>query len=201
MYELWNCSAYFRLESWAGEQGKVVVVEALSGKQGVRLEDEQLQRKSGTSGGTHIEMWCGFCCTLLSIPFVLVFFCRQKEREQLEMLRSHHEEEIEHHRKEIERLQKEIDRHKGKIRKLKHDDWSLFPIFHFPSQWLPAFDWLYCRSEQDHKRPIDKNLKIKCFHFENACHLLTNNCICVQYWIVQYSEKLMVKQKNALKPS
>lgn len=48
--------------------------------------------------------------------------CRQKEKEQMEMLRKHHEEEIGHHRKEIERLQKEIDRHKGKIRKLKHDD-------------------------------------------------------------------------------
>lgn len=51
-----------------------------------------------------------------------LFSCRQREREQLEMLRNHHEEEIEHHSKEIERLQKEIDRHKGKIRKLKHDD-------------------------------------------------------------------------------
>lgn len=43
----------------------------------------------------------------------------------MEALRKHHTEEIDHHKKEIERLQKEIDRHKGKIRKLKHDDWSL----------------------------------------------------------------------------
>lgn len=56
------------------------------------------------------------------LSLAYLFFCRQREREQLEMLRNHHEEEIEHHRKEIERLQKEIDRHKGKIRKLKHDD-------------------------------------------------------------------------------
>ncbi|KAF7210923.1 ATPase inhibitory factor 1 [Nothobranchius furzeri] len=49
-------------------------------------------------------------------------YFRQKEREQLEALRKHHSEEIEHHKKEIERLQKEIDRHKGKIRKLTHDD-------------------------------------------------------------------------------
>lgn len=47
---------------------------------------------------------------------------RQKEMEQLAALRKHHQEEIDHHKKEIERLQKEIDRHKGKIRKLKHDD-------------------------------------------------------------------------------
>lgn len=63
------------------------------------------------------------------LSLAYLFFCRQREREQLEMLRNHHEEEIEHHRKEIERLQKEIDRHKGKIRKLKHDDWSLLPMF------------------------------------------------------------------------
>lgn len=56
------------------------------------------------------------------LSFIYLFSCRQKEREQLEMLRNHHEEEIQHHRKEIERLQREIDRHKGKIRKLKHDD-------------------------------------------------------------------------------
>ena len=48
--------------------------------------------------------------------------CRQKEKAQMEALRKHHSEEIEHHKKEIERLQREIDRHKGKIRKLNHDD-------------------------------------------------------------------------------
>lgn len=70
--------------------------------------------------------WDSLKCDLDSAAhcsqFLSLFFCRQKEREQLAMLRSHHEEEIEHHGKEIERLQKEIDRHKGKIRKLKHDD-------------------------------------------------------------------------------
>lgn len=59
--------------------------------------------------------------------------CRQKEKEQMEMLRKHHAEEIEHHKKEIERLQREIDRHKGKIRKLKHDDWSWEACYHFSS--------------------------------------------------------------------
>ncbi|MBN3301938.1 ATPase inhibitor B, mitochondrial [Amia ocellicauda] len=49
-------------------------------------------------------------------------YFKDKEREQIEALRKHHEEEIHHHKKEIERLQQEIDRHKGKIRKLKHDD-------------------------------------------------------------------------------
>uniref|UniRef100_A0A672NSN0 ATPase inhibitor, mitochondrial n=1 Tax=Sinocyclocheilus grahami TaxID=75366 RepID=A0A672NSN0_SINGR len=49
-------------------------------------------------------------------------FHRQKEKEQLMALKKHHGEEIDHHKKEIERLQREIDRHKGKIRKLKHDD-------------------------------------------------------------------------------
>lgn len=48
---------------------------------------------------------------------------RRKEKEQLAALKQHHEDEIDHHKKEIERLQREIDRHKGKIRKLKHDDW------------------------------------------------------------------------------
>uniref|UniRef100_A0A087XPT8 Uncharacterized protein n=1 Tax=Poecilia formosa TaxID=48698 RepID=A0A087XPT8_POEFO len=48
--------------------------------------------------------------------------CREREKEQMEALRKHHREEIEHHKKEIERLQREIDRHKGKIRKLSHDD-------------------------------------------------------------------------------
>ncbi|KAF7702403.1 hypothetical protein HF521_001686 [Silurus meridionalis] len=49
-------------------------------------------------------------------------YFRQKEKEQLAALKQHHQDEIEHHKKEIERLQREIDRHKGKIRKLKHDD-------------------------------------------------------------------------------
>lgn len=59
-----------------------------------------------------------------AFPFLtsMVFVCRKKEMELLEVLRRHHSEEIEHHKKEIERLQKEIDRHVGKIRKLKHDD-------------------------------------------------------------------------------
>lgn len=58
----------------------------------------------------------------------------------MEMLKKHHEEEIQHHRKEIERLQKEIDRHKGKIRKLKHDDWRLeacCPSFKESALFLP----------------------------------------------------------------
>lgn len=59
---------------------------------------------------------------LTRFPFTLFPPCRQKEKEQMEALRKHHAEEIDHHKKEIERLQKEIDRHKGKIRKLKHDD-------------------------------------------------------------------------------
>lgn len=54
---------------------------------------------------------------------------------------------------------------------------SKHPSLFFPSQRLPAIDWLYCRSEQDHKRPNDKNLKIKCFVFENACRSLTNTCM------------------------
>ncbi|XP_015240641.1 PREDICTED: ATPase inhibitor B, mitochondrial-like [Cyprinodon variegatus] len=49
-------------------------------------------------------------------------YFKRKEQEQLNALRQHHLEEIDHHKKEIERLQREIDRHKGKIRKLKHDD-------------------------------------------------------------------------------
>ncbi|KAJ8287489.1 hypothetical protein COCON_G00001480 [Conger conger] len=49
-------------------------------------------------------------------------YFRMKEKEQLDALKQHHQEEIDHHKKEIERLQKEIDRHVGKIRKLKHDD-------------------------------------------------------------------------------
>ncbi|KAK5911076.1 hypothetical protein CgunFtcFv8_005285 [Champsocephalus gunnari] len=49
-------------------------------------------------------------------------YFRQKEKVQMEALRKHNSEEIEHHKTEIERLQREIDRHKGKIRKLNHDD-------------------------------------------------------------------------------
>lgn len=49
-------------------------------------------------------------------------YFKRKEREQLDALKQHHQEEIDHHKKEIERMQREIDRHKGKIRKLKHDD-------------------------------------------------------------------------------
>lgn len=48
--------------------------------------------------------------------------CRARNKEQLEALKKHHEEEITHHKEEIERLQKEIERHKKKIKHLKHDD-------------------------------------------------------------------------------
>lgn len=96
--------------------------EALLGRQGVRLESEQLQRKSGTSGRNPYVVLVLLHSILKFLFFFLVSLCRQKEKEQMEMLKNHHEEEIDHHRKEIERLQKEIDRHRGKIRKLKHDD-------------------------------------------------------------------------------
>ncbi|XP_034015334.1 zinc finger protein Rlf [Thalassophryne amazonica] len=49
-------------------------------------------------------------------------YFRRKEQELFAALKEHHHDEIEHHKMEIERLQREIDRHKGKIRKLKHDD-------------------------------------------------------------------------------
>lgn len=78
------------------------------------------------------ERWADLIgCTLANLSaavvlghtqYLFISTCRQKEKEQMEALRKHHSEEIEHHKKEIERLQKEIDRHKGKIRKLKHDD-------------------------------------------------------------------------------
>lgn len=44
---------------------------------------------------------------------------RRKEREQLDALKQHHQDEIDHHKKEIERLQQEIKRHQGKIKELK----------------------------------------------------------------------------------
>lgn len=56
------------------------------------------------------------CCHILFVSTQ-----RRKEQEQLAALKQHHQDEIDH-KKEIERLQREIDRHKGKIRKLKHDD-------------------------------------------------------------------------------
>ncbi|XP_045638518.1 ATPase inhibitor, mitochondrial [Ursus americanus] len=49
-------------------------------------------------------------------------YFRARNKEQLEALKKHHEEEITHHKEEIERLQKEIERHKKKIKHLKHDD-------------------------------------------------------------------------------
>lgn len=86
----------------------------------MRSESEKLRRRSGTSG-EKLNMKAKACIPLVFF-LTFVFDCRQKEREQLEALRKHHSEEIDHHKKEIERLQKEIDRHKGKIRKLSHDD-------------------------------------------------------------------------------
>lgn len=44
---------------------------------------------------------------------------RRKEREQLDALKQHHQDEIDHHKKEIDRLQQEIKRHEGKIKELK----------------------------------------------------------------------------------
>ncbi|XP_007934010.1 ATPase inhibitor, mitochondrial [Orycteropus afer afer] len=49
-------------------------------------------------------------------------YFRAKNREQLEALKKHHEDEIVHSKREIERLQKEIERHKQKIKQLKRDD-------------------------------------------------------------------------------
>uniref|UniRef100_A0A8D2CTP2 ATPase inhibitor, mitochondrial n=1 Tax=Sciurus vulgaris TaxID=55149 RepID=A0A8D2CTP2_SCIVU len=49
-------------------------------------------------------------------------YFREKTKEQLAMLKKHHEDEISHHKKEVERLQKEIERHKQKIKYLQHDD-------------------------------------------------------------------------------
>lgn len=97
------------------------------------MESEEQQRRSGTSGEKHAIILVitlskahacilGFPQDLNPVSLHFVFACRQKEKEQMEALRKHHAEEIDHHKKEIERLQKEIDRHKGKIRKLTHDD-------------------------------------------------------------------------------
>ncbi|VTJ91142.1 Hypothetical predicted protein [Marmota monax] len=49
-------------------------------------------------------------------------YFREKTREQLAILKKHHEDEISHHKKEIEHLQKEIERHKQKIKHLHNDD-------------------------------------------------------------------------------
>lgn len=64
-----------------------------------------------------------FALVLHFLCFCVLFVStqRRKEQEQLAALKQHHQDEIDH-KKEIERLQREIDRHKGKIRKLKHDD-------------------------------------------------------------------------------
>ncbi|XP_032900793.1 ATPase inhibitor, mitochondrial [Amblyraja radiata] len=49
-------------------------------------------------------------------------YFREKERDQIENLQKHHQEEIHHHEKEIQRLQDEVKRHKGKIKKLRQSD-------------------------------------------------------------------------------
>ncbi|XP_012982445.1 ATPase inhibitor, mitochondrial [Mesocricetus auratus] len=46
-------------------------------------------------------------------------YFREKTKEQLAILKKHHEDEIQHHEQEIERLQKQIERHKKKINNLK----------------------------------------------------------------------------------
>ena len=74
-----------------------------------------------------------FVVSSLLSPVAVSIHTRRREREQLAALKQHHQEEIDHHKKEIERLQCDIDRHKGKIRKLKHDDW-------LPSRWQKPFE-------------------------------------------------------------
>ncbi|XP_078094512.1 ATPase inhibitor B, mitochondrial [Mustelus asterias] len=49
-------------------------------------------------------------------------YFREKESEQIENLKKHHQEEISHHEQEIQRLQSEIKRRKTQIKKLKHTD-------------------------------------------------------------------------------
>ncbi|XP_072373626.1 ATPase inhibitor, mitochondrial-like [Scyliorhinus torazame] len=46
-------------------------------------------------------------------------YFKEKESEQIENLRKHHQEEINHHEQDIHRLQSEIKRHKTQIKKLK----------------------------------------------------------------------------------
>lgn len=113
------------------EGGRGCVWKATGSRGGAVLQVrsiQQLKVSQPVSSPTprNILTWVSLHC---------VSSCRQKEKEQMEALRKHHSEEIEHHKKEIERLQKEIDRHKGKIRKLKHDDWS----YHFSSRESSLF--------------------------------------------------------------
>ncbi|XP_038661249.1 ATPase inhibitor, mitochondrial-like [Scyliorhinus canicula] len=48
-------------------------------------------------------------------------YFREKESEQIENLRKHHQEEINHHEQDIQLLQSEIKRRKTQIKKLKPD--------------------------------------------------------------------------------
>lgn len=113
----------------------------------------------------------------------------------MEALRKHHAEEIEHHKKEIERLQREIERHQGKIRKLKHDDWSCWARYQFsrpgslspvylPSQWLSdiLIDLLLVKASHAWDVMILMLKKIKHFLFEQTCCLLWTSLVC---WVVQ----------------
>lgn len=114
----------------------------------------------------------------------------------MEALRKHHAEEIEHHKKEIERLQKEIDRHRGKIRKLKHDDWSCracssilsswesFPCLFAKSMVIRYIDWFTAGQGKSFMRCHDTNIKKnKALTFWTSMSLILSTSLV--YWFVQ----------------
>jgi len=47
-------------------------------------------------------------------------YFKRKEREQLQQLHRHHEQEVKHHAEQIEQHKEAIERHKKKISELKH---------------------------------------------------------------------------------
>ncbi|XP_067867776.1 ATPase inhibitor B, mitochondrial [Heterodontus francisci] len=75
--------------------------------------------KGGGGGGTIREAGGAFGMRQAAMEEK---YFRDKEREQIENLRKHHQEEIHHHEQEIQRLQGEIKRRKHQIKKLKHHD-------------------------------------------------------------------------------
>lgn len=122
---LLHCSPFVFAPSWASwvkVQVKVVGAEVRSERQVEPWGRGRLPWRRCISSMSHNSAKIN---ALLHITDVPLFFLhlRRKEQEQLAALKQHHIDEIDHHKKEIERLQREIDRHKGKIRKLKYDDW------------------------------------------------------------------------------
>lgn len=177
--------AYSSLASWAREQGKVVVEEALWGRQGVPLESDRQQRRSGTSGKKHPTVESSSACIVppqhFNPSFSSLCFLLQAEGEGADGGAEEASRRGDWPSQKGDWAPTEGDRPpQGQNQKAKTWWLKLGSLLWFLLQRVLPFlfacksmlikYWLInCWSRHV---LYDTNMKIKCFIFEHACHSL-----------------------------